>query len=79
MFFKAASALCGLAICGSCIERFDPSRSLTSCRDPVNPHGIIEQANRAAVELLKSARDFIVGQPLAVFINKGDKTAFYRR
>jgi PAS domain S-box-containing protein len=42
-------------------------------------HGVIMQANRAAVELLKSARDFIVGQPLAVFVNKGDKKAFCRR
>jgi len=42
-------------------------------------HGVIRQANRAAVELLKFERDFIVGQPLAVFVNKGDMTAFYRR
>jgi PAS domain S-box-containing protein len=42
-------------------------------------HGVIEQANLAAAELFNSARDFIVGQPLALFVNKRDKTAFYRR
>jgi PAS domain S-box-containing protein len=42
-------------------------------------HGVIKQANRSAVELLKSVRDFIIGNPLALFVNKGHKRAFYRR
>jgi PAS domain S-box-containing protein len=42
-------------------------------------HGVIRQTNRSAVELLESVRDFIVGKPLAVFVTKGDRTAFYRR
>ena len=42
-------------------------------------HGIIEQANLAAAELFDSARDFIVGKPLALFVNKEDKTAYFQR
>jgi PAS domain S-box-containing protein len=42
-------------------------------------HGVIRQANRAAIELLESSRDFIVGQPLALFVNKEDKAAYFKR
>jgi PAS domain S-box-containing protein len=42
-------------------------------------HGVIKQANFAAVELLESVRDFIIGNPLALFVHKRHKTAFYRR
>jgi PAS domain S-box-containing protein len=42
-------------------------------------HGVIEQANLAAAELFDSARDFIVGKPLALFVNKEDKEAFFHR
>ena len=42
-------------------------------------HGVIRQANRAAIELLDSARDFIVGQPLALFVSKKDKTAYFQK
>ncbi len=42
-------------------------------------YGVIRQANRSAVELLESARDFIVGTPLVLFVSKGHKTAFYRQ
>ncbi|MGO9688494.1 MAG: PAS domain S-box protein [Syntrophobacteraceae bacterium] len=42
-------------------------------------HGIIEQANLAAAELFDSARDFIVGKPLALFVDKVDKTAFFQQ
>ena len=42
-------------------------------------HGVIEQANLAAAELFDSARDFIAGKPLALFVNKEDKTAYFQR
>ena len=42
-------------------------------------HGVIEQANLAAAELFDSARDFIVGKPLALFVDKVDKTAFFQQ
>ena len=42
-------------------------------------HGVIEQANLAAAELLQSARDFIVGKPLVLSVHKDDKTAFFQQ
>jgi PAS domain S-box-containing protein len=42
-------------------------------------HGVILQANRAAVELLNSARDSLVGKPLALFVNEEDKTAYFQK
>ena len=42
-------------------------------------HGVIGQANRAAVELLQSARDRIVGKPLALYVHKEDRTAFFQQ
>lgn len=42
-------------------------------------YGVIRQANRAAVELLESAQDFIVEKPLALFVKEEDKPAFYQR
>jgi PAS domain S-box-containing protein len=42
-------------------------------------HGVIEQANLAAAQLFDSARRFIVGKPLALFVNKEDKTAYFQQ
>ncbi len=42
-------------------------------------HGVIEQANLAAEEIFDSARDFIIGKPLALFVNKEDQTAYFQR
>ncbi|SPF41654.1 putative PAS/PAC sensor signal transduction histidine kinase [Syntrophobacter sp. SbD1] len=42
-------------------------------------HGVIEQANLAVEELFDSARDFIVGKPLALFVDKEDRTAFFQQ
>ena len=42
-------------------------------------HGVIEQANLAAVKLLRSPRDFIVGMPLALCVHKEAQTVFFER
>ena len=41
--------------------------------------GVIKQANLAAAELFDSARDVIVGKPLALLVNKEFKQAFFER
>ncbi len=40
--------------------------------------GLIEEANRAACELLGVRRDFLVGKPLSVYVASDDRPAFYR-
>jgi PAS domain S-box-containing protein len=41
--------------------------------------GVIKQANLAAAELFDSARDCIIGKPLALLVNKEDKAAYFER
>jgi PAS domain S-box-containing protein len=42
-------------------------------------HGVIEQANRAALALFDSGRDFVTGTPLALFVKEEDKTAYFQK
>ncbi|MGA2401802.1 MAG: PAS domain S-box protein [Syntrophobacteraceae bacterium] len=42
-------------------------------------HGVIEQANLAAAELFDSARDFIAGKPLSLFVNKEDRKSYFEQ
>lgn len=43
-----------------------------------NREGLIEEANRAACELLGVRRDFLVGKPLSVYVASDDRPALYR-
>ena len=42
-------------------------------------HGVIKQANSAALQLLESSRDIIVEKPLAIYVNREDKRAYFHR
>lgn len=42
-------------------------------------HGVIAQANLAAIRLFDSAREVVTGTPLALFVKEEDKAAFFGR
>jgi PAS domain S-box-containing protein len=44
-----------------------------------NPHGIIREANQAAVALLSGGKDFLVGKPLVRYVAKEDHRLFHLR
>jgi PAS domain S-box-containing protein len=44
-----------------------------------NPHGIIREANQAAVALLSAGKDFLVGKPLVRYVAKEDHKLFHLR
>ncbi len=44
-----------------------------------NPHGIIREANQAAVALLSARKDFLIGKPLVRYVAKEDHKLFHLR
>lgn len=44
-----------------------------------NQHGLVSEANRAAVQLLKVERRFLIGKPLQVFIPPAERPGFRAR
>jgi len=42
-----------------------------------DPHGLIREANHAAVALLSSPVDFLLGKPLALFVAEEDRKSFH--
>lgn len=41
-----------------------------------NAAGVILEANRAAVTLLNAAPEYLIGKPLATFVERGDRSSF---
>lgn len=41
-----------------------------------NAAGIILEANRAAVTLLNAAPEYLIGKPLVIFVERGDRSSF---
>ncbi|WP_052289730.1 PAS domain-containing protein [Scytonema millei] len=41
-----------------------------------NAAGVILEANRAAVSLLNAAPEYLVGKPLVLFVERGDRSSF---
>jgi signal transduction histidine kinase len=56
----------------------EPFAYASDCRLVTDRHGVIREANDAAVLLLECQKDILIGQPLSRFVAPGDRAPFDR-